>query len=126
MGTGPILAMQISDGSEVTARRNVLHGSDQATIFIALAGSVHFEQNHILHGNGPTLDVRYYGYSGYDLDFRNNWWGTTDSTQIAEWIVDATDDPFRGETVEWWPILSHPVSAEKTSLGALKRRFGPD
>jgi len=56
------------------------------------------------------------------LDLRDCYWGTADSTQIAEWIHDGTDDPTR-KTVDWWPIRTEPLPAAEASVGRFKAGF---
>jgi Right handed beta helix region len=59
-----------------------------------------------------------------DLDFTNNYWGTTDLEEIALGIWDATDTPnILSPTVVFDPIADGPVSTTNTSLGALKAMF---
>ena len=58
-------------------------------------------------------------------DLTNNYWGTTDSAQIQQWIFDINDDPSVQATVLYDPSASDalPVEDGKKSLGGLKAMF---
>lgn len=70
---------------------NILRGASQQAIAM-LNSQVTFTGNHIF-SDGDF--VRAYGYySGLvELDFRNNYWGTSDPEEIAARILDGHDDP---------------------------------
>ncbi len=79
---------------------------------------------HILNGGGFSvrlIDDWNYPVGTYDLS--GNWWGVADSTQIAEWNLDANDNETIGATVEFMPFLDHPVPTEAKSWGELKALF---
>ena len=79
---------------------------------------------HILNGGGRSVrlddDIR---YSPGTYDLTGNWWGTTDSDQIAAWIYDAVDKPSIGAVVQYEPFLLKPVPTERKSLGGIKGLF---
>jgi hypothetical protein len=119
---GPGFAVWIRGGA-VEIRDNVLHNGADGTVVLFGSSDTVARNNHILPGAGPSVHLQFYGANGYTVDFRNNWWGTTDSTQVAEWILDANDEPERGEVVDFWPILDAPVPVEPVSIGSLKSKF---
>lgn len=120
---GPGCAISISGGT-VEILDNVLHnGADSGTVDLFGSSNTIARNNHILPGDAPSVNLQFFGATGYTVDFRNNWWGTTDSTQIAEWILDANDEPDRGEVVDFWPFLNAPVPVEAVSIGSLKSKF---
>jgi hypothetical protein len=60
--------------------------------------------------------------SGGNVDVRQCYWGTTDSLQVEEWIVDGKDD-VGYKNVLFWPILETPVPVKAESVGGLKAFF---
>jgi len=119
---GPGFAVWVGGGT-VEIMDNVLHNGADGTVVLFGSSDTVARNNHILSGSGPSVHLQFYGATGYTVDFRNNWWGTTDSTQIAEWILDANDEPGRGEVVDFWPVLDAPVPVEPVSIGSLKSKF---
>jgi len=119
---GPHFAIYVGGGN-VTLTRNVLQNSGGGTVVLFGRSDTIARQNHILPGEGPSVNLQFYGATGHTVDFRNNWWGSTDSTQIAAWILDANDEPDRGEVVDFWPILDAPVPVQPGSIGSLKSKF---
>ena len=57
------------------------------------------------------------------LDFTDNYWGTTDTAQIDEWIHDNNDERTTIADVVYLPIRAIPVAVESRSLGSLKHLF---
>jgi len=62
--------------------------------------------------NGPVIT----------LDFANNWWGTDDPDEVAEWIYDYEDDPEHHYIVEFLP-MNDTVATEGRSWSEVKSLF---
>ena len=58
-----------------------------------------------------------------ELDFRNNYWGTSDAEEISARIQDGYDDPSEYVHVLFEPFSPVPLPDEKKSLGDVKRMF---
>jgi hypothetical protein len=56
-------------------------------------------------------------------DLTENYWGTSDITDIQAWIIDHNDDPNIAATVLYQPFVGQPVPTESTSWGDLKALF---
>ena len=55
---------------------------------------------------------------------RNDYWGTTNQTQIEEWILDYRDGPKFGTLpVAFLPFLEQPVSIDTGTVGRLDARL---
>ena len=52
---------------------------------------------HLEHLAGPQRPP-------VEVDLTNNFWGTTDPAQIAEWILDGNDDPLHEGVVIYEPF----------------------
>jgi len=57
------------------------------------------------------------------IDMTDNYWGTTDEDQIAEWIWDGNDDPSIQAFVQYQPFASGPVGTEQQSWGQVKALY---
>jgi hypothetical protein len=101
----------------------------QVTVFLGDTPDVQFSENDLLHdGQWAVYLDDIYDMNGEKLDFRNNWWGTTDLDSIQSWIVDADNpihdrDPREEGYVDVLPILGRSVPTESKSVGGLKGRF---
>lgn len=63
--------------------------------------------------NSNQYEIEQYSYSGlpsYDINAPNNYWGTTNTDSIDEWIWDYYDDFNLGEVI-YQPIESLPIQA---------------
>jgi Secretion system C-terminal sorting domain/Right handed beta helix region len=90
---------------------NVLYGgAEEATIWVANSAAV-FNGNYIHPSNGYTVNVDLHLSPEVDLDFRDNYWGSSDPDSIAEWIWDGVDNPSLGITVDYLPLQSQEAWA---------------
>ena len=121
------MAVNISFDGHLVGSRNVLEGGTYATVDIIHRSAVDFTGNHILNAGGWSVD-------GFDdggpplkhKDFTGNYWGTTDTAQIDEWIRDRSDDPIINYVViDYLPLAEQPIPVESTSFGEFKARFEP-
>jgi hypothetical protein len=116
------------ENATVIRVRNLLSGGFGATVESLGSGVVALQSSTILNGGGWTVRcaTRKGSVSGVEsFDFTNNYWGTTDGDQIAEWILDEADNdaPIR---IDVLPILDRsPISTSRVCLSGLKARFGP-
>jgi hypothetical protein len=93
---------------------SLIEGGSQATL-VALS-EVLIRGSHLLNsGVAPT--VLGFGGASKIVDIRHNWWGTTDTTQIENWIIDEQ------ETVLWNPIADMPLPNEEQSMGEFKGQY---
>jgi hypothetical protein len=110
--------------STVTGSNNDLSGGTYATI---LDDGSMFEMhgNHILNAGGSSVMLGYGWESPPDryLNLRDNFWGTTDGDQIAEWIWDGNDDPNIHGFVLYEPFNSGPDGTEQQSWGQVKALY---
>lgn len=119
-------ALRIGGGNDgvVELIENTIEPATKGTILMA-GGSARGSGNHILNGNGSTT-VRLENYplgSSAVIDLRYNYWGTADSTNVADWIWDGEDDPGIFARVDYMPMSTHQVPTEQKSLGGLKAIF---
>ena len=96
-----------ANGSRANVLRNRIEGNRYG-IFPPGRGTqtMKFEQNNIM-GN-EEFQVYFGDNQRVDLEFRNNWWGTTDPAAIVAGFYDKTKDPLLGRVL-WEPALAAPV-----------------
>ncbi|KAA3596291.1 MAG: carboxypeptidase-like regulatory domain-containing protein [Calditrichaeota bacterium] len=73
---------------------------------------INSEQNVITEFNNnnfsnPSNEFEIYNSSSIDIDLSNNWWGTTDESEIQDKIFDFFDDSNLG-IVNYQPFLTEP------------------
>jgi len=83
--------------------------------------------NTFLRNGNETYFVRpapspFYSGPVITLDFANNWWGTDDPDEVAEWIHDYEDDPEHHYIVEFLP-MNGAVATEGRSWSEVKSLF---
>jgi len=116
--------MLVQDAAYVEATDTIFGGADWASIDIRDRATATITECHILNVGEYSVRVRSYFLPGtYPIHLENNWWGTTDESQVAQWIYDEPDPPGVNATPIWQPILGQPVPTEATSFGKLKSRF---
>lgn len=114
--------LAITDSSPVLVDC-VIEGAGRDTIVFNQAGSPQITGCTI--GRGDRWTVRVFGFDpGSTVSMGGNRWFTSDPGALADAILDATDDPGLGATVEVEPLLP-PVSVERASFGGLKAGFRP-
>ena len=122
------MGINISLSGVLTGSGNELNGGWFATIRSTYGSAVQFSGNHILNGGAETiLELDGGGPTPRIHDFSNNYWGTTDTSQIDAWIHDASDAPVVNFiTVKYLPLAEQPIPVETTNFEVLKARYGPD
>ena len=99
-------------------------GTDCATVYGQM-GTYNLHVNHIYRG-AASYAVKLYDYVQpqlIELDFRNNWWDTTDPGILASWIYDEHDDPTLNVHTMYEPFQSGPVPNVNMSFGEIKAMF---
>jgi len=92
---------------------------------VILRNALWFDECDLIN-EGGTLGTVYVSSSmatDPPANFRNNYWGLTDSTQIANWIHDGVDSPSTARIVEFMPFLDQSVPVPVRSFGGLKSLF---
>ena len=103
---------------------NLLSGGSVDTLWLGAPGHLEFFGNHILTGGGMSVRALDDLADARTLSLENNWWGTSDTEQIEEWIYHAPDDPeVNGLTIDYLPFYGGPVPTEESSMGRLKATF---
>ncbi len=125
-GAGASLSLSVVSG-RVHGTGNFFGGGTFTTIEILGQGSATNLQNGTIE-HLAEYSVRAITELGSKTDvisLRNNYWGTTDSTQIAEWILDGNDAPEGSPLapVLFTPFRDQRVATEKSSFGSVKALF---
>jgi hypothetical protein len=99
--------------------------SEERCVFVAAVGEAEFHNNHILRGEGAWYveTTEYFPWT-YHLDMTNNYWGTTDLDEIAEWIWDGYDQDDVEIYIDYEPIADQPVGTEQRSWSDVKALYG--
>jgi hypothetical protein len=127
-----LLAAVNGNAEAFTMVENILSSQTGPTFFVTTRDLPHtFKTNHILpprddlQGGYACMITANYGPAGYHLDMTGNWWGTTDTAEIADMIYDSVDDPdLPGEAyVDFAPVLDTPVPNTESTLGGIKALF---
>ena len=116
--------LQLFDaGTQVTGRNLVLTGGTFYTVMVATGASLTLRDCDILNGGGQgTVQSTNLTTTDGVVDLRECYWGTTDSTQIAQWIYDGNEDPLFTK-VQYQPFRTSSVPAEEKSVGGFKALF---
>jgi len=122
-GGGGNLAL---DGQAVVSGSgNVFGGGSFATIYDVNSPDVNLHGNHILNAGGYSVKLAGFIYSPASyLDLADNYWGTSEPNQLAQWIWDKNDDPSIQAYVTYEPFSGGPVGTEEKSWGELKTLYG--
>jgi parallel beta-helix repeat protein len=96
-----------ANGSRTTVRKNRFLGNDNAFFPVRKTwDSVKVYDNNF--EGSENYQVKMGQTQHKDLDFTNNWWGSTDSGLIAEGFFDKAMEPLLGR-VKYEPFLLEPV-----------------
>ncbi|RKZ13655.1 hypothetical protein DRQ53_12995 [bacterium] len=123
--------IELTSGSTRIDRTRINGGSLGA---ITLLGGIDLVMRDcdILSDVGPHVYSEASSEFSTQIDLRYNFWGSTDSAEIASWIDDGADDGpgdcelfsyCPRDTVDFWPVLDRSVPVKPESLGGLKGRF---
>ncbi len=114
--------LQVNSDSFVGGSGNILYGGTFATILI-YGSNIGLNGSHILNNGGSSVFLNYFNPPDIHLDMIGNYWGTADSTQISEWIIDGYDDPSTHAFVDFAPFSGQPQPADRKSWGELKNLY---
>lgn len=113
----------------ISGSGNILHGTSYnmegcATIYGQM-GAFDFHDNHIFRGEAryALLLYDYVQPNIIELDFRDNWWGTTSADTLAAWMYDEHDDPSLNAHTLYEPYHNGPVPNENMSFSEIKAMF---
>jgi len=113
--------------ASVEAYDNIFEGGPDATITMLYCSSITGSGNHILNGGSQYSIYLFEGGVQHmaTINLSNNYWGTTDSTAIADWILDKNDDSSMINEVQFLPFSADPLPVEglKKSFGGMKAMF---
>ncbi len=108
--------------SEVQGRGNILRGSSWSAVSLAWS-TANFSQNHIFSEADFVTVGGFTSPPAVEIDFRNNYWGTTDPLELAARIKDGNDDPSIYAHVLYEPYSNVPMSNEERSWGEIKALY---
>jgi len=121
---GNFASIYVNAWSVVTGSGNVFTGGDVVgTIFISSQSQVTLNNNHILKSGDYAAKIGQYFYEIVTNDLTGNYWGTTDTDLIAEWIWDYSDDPVTRAYIHFSPIADGPLPTDNLSLDGLKAMY---
>jgi hypothetical protein len=78
--------------------------------------------NHSLVGTEVTVEQADRRWTKY-VDGGNNYWGTTDETELQSWIIDSNDDASICATVLYSPFAGQSVPTENLTWGDVKALY---
>lgn len=94
-------------GSRTTVTKNTFRDNEQTFFPVQKCGNtVKIFDNNIV--GSKNYAVKLGENQREDMDYTNNWWGTSDPKEIDESIFDKTKDGTLG-LVTWKPFLKEPV-----------------
>jgi hypothetical protein len=113
--------VRVSGGSEISGTGNIFWGGLYTTI-LDDGCQMYLHGNHILNAGGMSvlLGDGWDYFPAWYLDLSENYWGTTDWTQIVAWIWDWHDDPAISGFVLYDPFILGPIGTEQQSWGQVK------
>jgi len=123
-------AIFVAGQTQLTGTQNSIRGGSFAVLHLVGLGNAVISGSDILKGDGMAVFADGYQIEPtFNIDLRNNFWGTTEADSIAAWIVDGNDlhdpplDP-NYSNVLFDPFLEQSIPTVKRSLGSLKASFG--
>jgi len=110
---------------DTVIQNNVFHGRFAAMSILYPSEGQTIESNHILRWPGSWSVWVDDGYDGpvTELDFSNNYWGTTNPELMDEGIWDLNDDPEIQMIVNYLPMADGPVSTKSMTLDQVKALY---
>jgi parallel beta-helix repeat protein len=99
-------------GGNIHITNNTVTNNRGVAVFANPSSSITLSWNNLV---GNALNLKYVGTSSFDAS--NNWWGTDNSTEIAQTVYDGKDDSALG-TVVYEPFLAAANSYAPTEISA--------
>ena len=120
---GGSVNLYVGTVSHVNGTDNILMGGTYATIENSHS-TFDYHGNHILHVGGYAVLLNVFlNPPDVIIDLSDNYWGTTSTDSISEWIWDGNDDSAIHAFVNYEPFSDHPHPTEKKSLGEVKALY---
>ena len=121
---GVYAAILIDDRTSATVENSVLTGGSDSVVYAHDADAITIHGCDFVKGAGPVFRCERSAALGpVTYDVTNNYWGTSDESQIREWIIDSNDDASIFATVQYSPFSGQSVPTETTSWGDVKVLF---
>lgn len=120
---GAPYGLHASDGGSIIASRTIVSGTVCGALALSWRGQISLTGCHILPTSGWAVYCYAFNWSPITVDLTGNYWGTTDSGEIAASIYDSHDDPAVPYTITYAPYASGPLPAETMTWGDLKALF---
>jgi len=121
--SGGSMSLWVNSVSTLTGDGNILRYGNNAVIVLQRS-NISLTNSHIIAGSGHAVECSY-SVPGEDwtVDFRNNWWGVSDSESIDALIWDGNDDPEILAVVDCQPFKDGPTPNESKSWSDVKAMF---
>ena len=111
----------------LTMRRNVFISDTVVLNIEALIVNSNIRDNHFLREGDSAWWVWIRDYYPLPepriIDLENNYWGTTDTTLLDQWVLDGNDNEDIDIFIDYLPLADGPVQTESTTWGAVKSLF---
>ena len=111
----------------VTMRRNIVISDRKVLDIDALIVNSDIRDNHFLREGDTAWWVWMVDYYPLPepriIDLENNYWGTTDTALLDQWILDGNDNENVDIFIDYLPLADGPVQTESTTWGAVKSLF---
>jgi parallel beta-helix repeat protein len=111
----------------LTMRQNVVSSNTWVLYFNAQVGAGDVSNNHFFRVGDTAYWVFVEDYYPLTIprtvNLENNYWGTTDTALLDQWIYDGNDNEDVDIYVDYRPMLDGPVPTESTTWGAVKSMF---
>jgi hypothetical protein len=121
-GTQHAWSIKASIMSDVQGRGNILRGSSWSAVSLAWS-TANFSQNHFFSEADFVTVGGFTSPPAVELDFRNNYWGTSDPLELAARIKDGYDNPAVHAYVLYEPFSNVPMGNEERSWGEIKALY---
>jgi len=128
--TNTYAALELHNGAVMSGHGNTIKGGGRTSVFVTGYALMGFHRNDIHKADSFCLTSRLYCEFMNEplgqMDLSQNFWGTTDPAEVAEWIEDHHDHP--NDSTYWMevlvdPILPDSVPVEKKPLGGFKAMY---
>jgi hypothetical protein len=117
----------VGPAEHVVIEDNIFIGGHRSFFLREDSGPHEIHRNHIFRDEsigGYYIEAASdWIWDSMRFDFTGNYWGSTDTDYISEWILDGNDMPGVTLFVEFLPIADGPVQTESTTWGAVKSLF---
>jgi len=116
-----------TDILSLTMRNNIVISDYCVLQFTAEVPAGDVSQNHFLREGDTAWWVRTSTYWPLPepriINLENNYWGTTDTALLDQWIYDGNDNENVDIFIDYLPLADGPVLTESTTWGAVKSLF---